>query len=265
MDDRARALLGQRGDEVVSQRVECRQVGGLRCVPLLHPPPKLSLHEPGRPAELRQPDRAGLDGMKIRQGIDERLAEPAAILRCLGVAGGKRIAADVADDALHQVERSAERAFCIAEMERARNRHGGVRERGHDAILATHVVRGGKDVTERGTSQDDLTRVARDAVGQVRLAARDQRYVTAHPSRVIEDLGEHRPDDLRVGSGRDPLQPLGRGIVEPELLGLGHAGSVRHRADPTASRVARQPRLRPGHGRARARGVPRPRTAARGR
>ena len=52
VDDRARSLLGQGGDEVVAQRVERGQVGGLRRLPLLGPPAQLSLHESGRATEL---------------------------------------------------------------------------------------------------------------------------------------------------------------------------------------------------------------------
>ena len=56
---------------------------------------------------------------------------------------------------------------------------------------------------------------------------------TSHvaPARVVEDVGQHRPDDLRVGARRDPLQPLGGRVVEAELL-AGSYGALRHALDP---------------------------------
>ena len=84
-------------------------------------------------------------------------------------------------------------------------------------------------------AQDDLAGVARHAIGQIRLAARDERDVTVEPARIVEDVGEHRSDDARVGAGRDPLEPLRGRIVEVELLRGGH----------TATRDAAAARARP--------------------
>ena len=177
----------------------------------------------GRPNSARP--TAGVDRVKVRQNVDERLADPAAILRCLRVSGRKGVAADVTDDALHQVKRRAQRAVGVTEVKGPRHRHRRIGERGHHAILAAHVVRGRQDVAERRATQDHLAGVAGDAIGQIGLPARDQRDVTVEPARVVEDVGQHRPDDLRVGARRDPLQPLRGRIVESELLGGGHTAT----------------------------------------
>ena len=81
-----------------------------------------------------------------------------------------------------------------------------------------------KDVPERRAAQDDLARVPGDAIGQVRLAAGDQRDVAPQPARVVQHVGQQRADDLRVGAGGDPLKALRGRVVE---AGLGHARSDR--------------------------------------
>ena len=77
VDHGVRSLLGQGGHEIVAERVERGQVGGLRRLPLLGPPAQLSLHEARRAAELGQPDLPGVDGVEVGEDVDERLADPA--------------------------------------------------------------------------------------------------------------------------------------------------------------------------------------------
>ena len=67
-------------------------------------------------------------------------------------------------------------------------------------VLAHHVVSGRQHVPERRPTQDDLAGVRGDAVGQVGLAAGDQRDVAVAPARVVQHVGQQRPDDLRVGA-----------------------------------------------------------------
>jgi hypothetical protein len=152
--------------------------------------------------------------------VDERFADRGALLRRLGVAGRQRVAADVAEHAFHHVEGRSE---LVTQVKGPRHGDGGPVEGGEHAVLAGHVVRGRQDVAERRPAQDDLTRVAGDPVGQVRLAAGDQRDVALAPARVVQRAGEQRADELRVGAGADALQLLGGRIVE---AGLGHARSI---------------------------------------
>ena len=129
------------------------------------------------------------------------------------------------DDALHHVERHIQWTVGVAEVKGPWNRDVRIRERGHHPIFTTHVMGGGQDVAQGRPPQDDLARVAGHAVGQIRLATRDERDVTVEPAGIVQDVGEHRSNDARVGAGRDPLEALRGRIVEVELLGGGHTAT----------------------------------------
>ena len=216
--DRVDALGRERADQLVTQRVQRGHVLDARRLRLLRPAPQLARHVARRSAELGQPDRRRVHGVQRGEHVDERFADRVPLRRRVGVAVGQRVAADVPEHALHHVERRAE---LVAQVQRARHRDGGPVERGEYAVLAAHVVRGGKDVSERWPAQDELAGVAGDAVGQVRLAAGDQRDVAVQPAGVVQHIGEQRSDDLGVGARGDALEPLGGRVVE---AGLGHAG-----------------------------------------
>ena len=215
--DRVLTLLGEPSAQFVAQRVERGQVLHPRRLPLLGPATQLAFHEAGGPAELRQADARRVEAVQVRENVDEDLADGLPVVAVLGVARRKLIAADMADDALHDVERRPERALGIAEVQHPRNRDGRPLERREDPVLADHVMGRGKDVTERRTPQDDLAGVGGDPVRQVRLAAGDERHVAGEPAFVVQHLREQRPDDPWVGPGADALQALGRGVVEARL------------------------------------------------
>ena len=97
-------------------------------------------------------------------------------------------------------------------------------------MLAHHVVGGRQDLAERGPPQDDLAGVARHPVGEVGLAAGDQRHVAVDPARVVQHADEQRRDDARLGAGADRLQALRRWIVEAgrhQVTGSGTAAGER--------------------------------------
>ena len=128
-------------------------------------------------------------------------------------------------------------------------------ERREHPVLADHVVRGRQDVAERRPAQDDLAGVGGDAVGEVRLAAGDQRDVALQPARVVQHVGEQRPDDLRVGAGRDALEALRRGVVEAAGRRRGHAAYRSATGVWDRRRSGRGRRGRRARGRAGARGA----------
>ena len=201
MDDRGGALGRQRPHELVAQLVERRELAGLRGVPLLRPAAQLALDEAGRSAEVLEADGGRVDGVQVGEYVDERCSDRRPRLGTVRVPRRQRVAADVAEHALHHVEVDAQRPVRAAEMQDARHRHGGALERVQDAVLADHVVRGGQDVPERRAPEHHLAGVAGDPVREVGLAAGDQRDVALQPARVVQRLGEQRADDVGLGAG----------------------------------------------------------------
>ena len=200
---------------------------------MLRPAAQLALDEAGRPAEAGEADRFRVDGVEVGQDVDQRGADRRPRLRPVGVARRQGVPADVAEHALHHVEVDAQGAVGAAEVQDARHRHGCAVEGLQHAMLAHHVVRGGEDVAERGPPQDHLAGVAGDSVGEVGLAAGDERDVALGPARVVQHAGEQRADDVGLGAGRDRLEPLGGRIVEGglrhQLTGAGTAAPASER------------------------------------
>ena len=101
-----------------------------------------------RPSSPR-PDRVGVDVVDHREHVDEVFARASAGVGVERAAHGVRVAKDVAVDEPHHVERRAVDLDVVAEAERRRDGHVGRAERGDDAVLASHVVRGREHVAER--------------------------------------------------------------------------------------------------------------------
>ena len=79
VDDRVLALRRQVAQEVLAQRVERRQLGDLRRLPLLRPAAQLALHEAGGPSELRQAHGCRVDGVEGGERVDEPLPDRPAL------------------------------------------------------------------------------------------------------------------------------------------------------------------------------------------
>ena len=124
VDDRVGSLRGQRGRRGRRAARQAPAGRGLRRLPLLRPPAQLALHEAGRATELGQADVGGVDVWRSARTSTSASPILRRSVRRFRVTGRKRVAADVADDALHHVERRAERTVGVAEVKRARDRHG---------------------------------------------------------------------------------------------------------------------------------------------
>ena len=107
-------------------------------------------------------------------------------------------------DVLHHVERRAHDGGVLAQRHHRGDRHGGGGQRGHDAVLAGHVVGGGEDVAQRRTADHPVVDVVGDPVGQVGLAAGDQLRVQL-AGRAVGGVGAPRR-----GSAGTPRARRGR-------------------------------------------------------
>jgi hypothetical protein len=132
--------------------------------------------------------------------VDEPLAHEPALGLGLRVPLGEDLPHDVPLDEVHHVERLAKHGRVLAEVPHPRHRHVGAAQRGHDAVLAAHVVRGRQDVAQRRTTQHDRAAGGVDAVREVALATGDEGDLGRLPGRVAERLGEVGADDGRVRS-----------------------------------------------------------------
>ena len=238
---------------------------GHRQVPLPLPPRQLPRHVPLGLAEPVQPGRAHVEPVDGGEHGREVLAE----LPGLGRAQQPCVLAGAEDDSvhpLHQVERRPDDLGVRADRDRAGHRHGGAVQRGQDAVLPGHVVRGGQHVTERRPAQHQARhrgtgpRVTGGAelqpVGQVRPPAGDQldRQVLARagqavvldpsrqPGRVLHagnaDIAHATPCSCHchlspVVSLHDPrCRPC-----PPATLGPGHRAGAR----PRPAEISRSP------------------------
>ena len=92
--------------------------------------------------------------------------------RLLGLGG---VADDVALDELHDEERALVDGLVGAQADGLGHRDARGPERGHEAVLAHHVVRRGQHVVDRGPAQDPRPPGGvLDPEGQVGAAAGDQ-------------------------------------------------------------------------------------------
>ena len=172
------------------------QVTGVRRVELLLPACDLATEEPLGAAEVTETDRRRLDRVQRGERVHEAFGDRAGSLGAerfeLGGAAVRRTGAP-----LHDVEVRAQHRGIGAQREGPRDRHVGVLERRHDAVLAGHVVGGREHVAERRPSDDPLLRAVGHDVGQVGPPAGDQ----GRPQLVARarDLGrEPRAEDVEV-------------------------------------------------------------------
>ena len=199
--DRVALGDGHPGGQVGGQQVQPLVAGDPGRLPLRGPPPDLALEVALGPAELPEAHRGRVDAVQLGQHVDQSLAHEAALRRLVGVPGRERLAADVALDQLHDVERRAEHLGVGAQVQGAWHRDRRARQGCHHGVLAHHVVRGRQDVAQRRSSQHDRPVGTVDPVGQVALATGDERDRAVLPRRVGEDRGEVRADHGRVGAG----------------------------------------------------------------
>ena len=167
-------------------------------------------------------------------------------------------------DVLHDVERRAHHGRVLAQRHHRRDRHRGGGQRGHDAVLAGHVVGGGEHVAERRPPDHPVVDAVGDPVGQVGLAAGDQ--LRAQLRRTGGRRG-HAPRRWSAGSprarrGRDRppcREPTKRalsakpgtrqrsGLLDPQHALLGHRGHQRAvGGEHPPGRQAASPRTRRG-------------------
>ena len=161
--------LGLRRDARRQQRVHAvdgRHVARLGGFELRVPPLELAGHELVAPRQVAEADRVDVDRVERHERIDQRFA-----------AVGSRGAVELGDgsgvvvehdplDVRHHVERGADDVDVVAVRERVGDGHRGRTERGDDAVLAAHVVRGGQHAVQRGSAHDQF------ATGRVAHVAR---------------------------------------------------------------------------------------------
>src|SRR5205823_7658834 len=98
----------------------------------------------------------------------------------------KTVAKDHAGDAFHEVEGRADHGGVLAEQQRTGRPNGRVAERGEDAELARHVVRGGEERSSWGPAEDPVLVAGLDEEGFVGMA----RHVTIGGELAGELVGE---------------------------------------------------------------------------
>src|SRR5699024_9181928 len=166
--------LGDRGTELFVQLVDTGDLTTAGGVQLFVPPAYLTLQETLGTTEVAQPHLGGVDRVQITQRGDQGTRHPADTV---GAKSGELRGGPVrgTGHVFHDEERCAQHLGVLAQQVGARNRYGGVTQRGHHLVLAGHVVRGRQDVPQGWATHHPAPHTVGDDVGQVGLAARDPR------------------------------------------------------------------------------------------
>ena len=174
--DRALGLLRDARPRAAScDTVDGRDVAGLRCLELRVPALELATHELVAPGEVAEPDRVDVDRVQGDERVDQRLGPRARARPRRAPLGGGGVVQDDAVDVGHHVERRADHVGVVAGRQRLRDGHRRRPERGDDAVLAAHVVRGREHAVQRWAAHHELVSVGIGHVrGDVRLAAGDE-------------------------------------------------------------------------------------------
>ena len=219
-DARTRLRLGRPDpcrERLPEPRLE-RALGRQGLLHLASPPSDLPLEEAVRAPEVGEPDRGRVDPVQRGEGVDHPLAhDPGALRAEGGQLAGRAVGA--ARNVGHDVEGCADDGLVLAQGVRRGDRDVRARERGHDPVLARHVVGGREDVPERGPTDDPGPRTVTDAVREVRLAARDvgdrEVPVTGERGRRVVAEGASPP-----GGERRRVEPGdGRPVVRAGAVG----------------------------------------------
>lgn len=251
MDDRGAGRVRDGAGELVAQVLDAGQVAAAGGVELGAPPLDLAGEEPFRAAEVLQADGGGVDRVQVGEHVDEPFGQ------CGGHGGGDpralgAFAQGGAGHLLHEVERRADHGGVLDEQFRAGHRHGCGGERGDDAELAGHVVRGGEDVAQRRAAQHPGPGAVADAVGQVRAAAAEQlagqracAQVRGQCPQVEAGKVGHRVTPRVARSQRVPSAVVWRKAYMPTaraastLTGASSKNTARPAGTPIRSRVWR--------------------------
>ncbi len=112
MDDRGAVLLRQGRREPFDQPLDFGNVVGLRHAVLLGPAADLTREVVARRAVIAEADCNRVDRMELRQGVDHRAVDRAALLgRAVGQGA---VPEGAAFDQLHQIERRADHLRVLA-------------------------------------------------------------------------------------------------------------------------------------------------------
>ena len=174
MGDGYPLLLGHGRGETPGHLVDSGEFTGLGVLPLGRPAPDLPFDVTLAPGEVAETDRVDIGRVEIGQGIDQmqrRRAPDRGGHRVGPVRGVEHRAVDEG----HDIERSPVHRLVIAEGQRSGDGHLGGTDGGDDAVLPRHVMRGGEDIPEWGTAQDDaMAGGIGDSIGQVGPTTLDQ-------------------------------------------------------------------------------------------
>ncbi|MGX1121601.1 hypothetical protein RKD37_006964 [Streptomyces ambofaciens] len=216
--DRRGGGAGQLPAEGGVQLVDAGQVAVARGVELLGPAAQLAVQEALGAAEVREAHLGGVHGVQPDQGVDQVQHGGAG---ALGPEGGELLggAERGAVHELHHVEGRPQHLLVLAQEYRARHGHVGRVQRVDDAVLASHVVRGGQDVAERRASYDPAVGAVRDGVGEVRPSALDQ---------PAGQRAAHQAGPLAVEQDAQPVEIESGRVVGAHRLSLGRVNSTRH-------------------------------------
>ena len=188
-----------RGEQRV-QLVGAFERAAVRGVELLLPAAHLPLEEPLGPAEVGETHRERVHGVQRGERLDRAPGDRAGALRAeRGELGGGAVRRPV--HALHHVELRADHGLVLAQREGPGHGHGRVAQGRHHAVLPRHVVGGGEHVAQGRPADDPLLVPVADDVGEVRLAARDERPGQRAGHLARAGLLEELPEAVEVEAG----------------------------------------------------------------
>ena len=215
-----RHALGQRGVGLVDRG----EVLQRRRVRLPVPALELALDEVAGARQVVEPDLGGLDGVQGGEHVHRRLADAGLHLGRGHPVGVRGAVQHPARREVHDVEVDAGHLAVVAEGDRHRHRDVGRRERGQEAPLPAHVVRGLEDPAHRRSAQrPGGPGVVGHPVGQVGPSAGD-----AAERRLAGQVGHVRPEPGHGGVGDTRIAGDRRiGLV------VGHRGAA-YRPPPRA-------------------------------
>ena len=236
MDQRRRPLLGDPRREAVVDAVDAGQLARLRLLPLALPAAQLAGDVVLLAAELAEPDRVGVDGVDLGQGVGDAHADRPPIVLVGEDLGLGEAAQDRALDELHHVEGGAGDALVLAEADQRRHRHGG-RPAGPRAPGARGPCRGRSRAACRaaaGAAPSAAQPASLDPVGQVREPAGD----ALEGERRLGGGGVLAANQASTPARVDPLAPGGAVALACSLVA--HSGASIFTTGSTLEPIAGQ-------------------------
>ncbi len=247
-----RRRLGQRRGQLLDEAGEHVERAGLGRLPLLGPATYLAGQETVRATELAESHRVVVDLVQCDEGVDEQLAGDGRLVAAQSVEHVGLVQDDALDE-VHEVERRAQHVRVGAQRDGRRYGHRDLSrcQRVDDGEFADHVVRRRQHVCERRPAQRPRRGAVGDAVGQVGLAAGDDRTLelTLPQPRLRSvqpggqggevDTGEisHSTDprDRPVGRSRGPDQDVVVSVFDSSRSDSGSSGSSGSAGSPRSA------------------------------